>query len=182
PGRPILHPHAEVALCTAWVCKLALVRGCGCGWVRVRVQHEVPVLQPHPGLCDGFTGPGLQLANQVPNLLLALLRGNLVHGCREDEGNCRVRSYLSGTVTNAVVTVPAYFNDSQRQATKDARTISGLNVLRIINEPTTTTIAYGPDKKVSGKRNVLILDLGGGTFDVSPDHRGGYLRDQGHRR
>jgi len=76
-------------------------------------------------------------------------------------------AYLGGTVNNAVVTVPAYFNDSQRQATKDAGTISGLNVLRIINEPTAAAIAYGLDKKVTGERNVLIFDLGGGTFDVS---------------
>jgi heat shock protein 1/8 len=76
-------------------------------------------------------------------------------------------AYLGKTVTDAVVTVPAYFNDSQRQATKDAGTISGLNVLRIINEPTAAAIAYGLDKKVSGERNVLIFDLGGGTFDVS---------------
>lgn len=76
-------------------------------------------------------------------------------------------AYLGKTVTNAVVTVPAYFNDSQRQATKDAGTISGLNVLRIINEPTAAAIAYGLDKKTAGERNVLIFDLGGGTFDVS---------------
>jgi L1 cell adhesion molecule like protein len=76
-------------------------------------------------------------------------------------------AYLGKTVTNAVVTVPAYFNDSQRQATKDAGTISGLNVLRIINEPTAAAIAYGLDKKGQGERNVLIFDLGGGTFDVS---------------
>nr|ABK76338.1 heat shock protein 70 [Penaeus japonicus] len=76
-------------------------------------------------------------------------------------------AYLGSTVKDAVVTVPAYFNDSQRQATKDAGTISGLNVLRIINEPTAATIAYGLDKKVGGERNVLIFDLGGGTFDVS---------------
>ena len=76
-------------------------------------------------------------------------------------------SYLGKTVTDAVVTVPAYFNDSQRQATKDAGTISGLNVLRIINEPTAAAIAYGLDKKVGTERNVLIFDLGGGTFDVS---------------
>ncbi|PRD21882.1 UNVERIFIED_CONTAM: Heat shock protein cognate 4 [Trichonephila clavipes] len=76
-------------------------------------------------------------------------------------------AYLGKTVTNAVVTVPAYFNDSQRQATKDAGTIAGLNVLRIINEPTAAAIAYGLDKKGSGERNVLIFDLGGGTFDVS---------------
>ncbi|KAH8307611.1 hypothetical protein KR044_005231 [Drosophila immigrans] len=78
-------------------------------------------------------------------------------------------AYLGGTVTDAVVTVPAYFNDSQRQATKDAGTIAGLNVLRIINEPTAAAIAYGLDKQDNskGERNVLIFDLGGGTFDVS---------------
>ena len=76
-------------------------------------------------------------------------------------------AYLGKTVTDAVVTVPAYFNDSQRQATKDAGTISGLNVLRIINEPTAAAIAYGLDKKVGRERHVLIFDLGGGTFDVS---------------
>ncbi|XP_071539612.1 heat shock cognate 71 kDa protein [Panulirus ornatus] len=76
-------------------------------------------------------------------------------------------AYLGTTVKDAVITVPAYFNDSQRQATKDAGTISGLNVLRIINEPTAAAIAYGLDKKVGGERNVLIFDLGGGTFDVS---------------
>jgi heat shock protein 1/8 len=76
-------------------------------------------------------------------------------------------SFMSKPIKNAVITVPAYFNDSQRQATKDAGTISGLNVLRIINEPTAAAIAYGLDKKSSQERNVLIFDLGGGTFDVS---------------
>jgi L1 cell adhesion molecule like protein len=76
-------------------------------------------------------------------------------------------AYIGKTVKNAVITVPAYFNDGQRQATKDAGAISGLNVLRIINEPTAAAIAYGLDKKGSGERNVLIFDLGGGTFDVS---------------
>jgi heat shock 70kDa protein 1/2/6/8 len=78
-------------------------------------------------------------------------------------------AYLGSTINNAVVTVPAYFNDSQRQATKDAGVIAGLNVLRIINEPTAAAIAYGLDKKASsaGEKNVLIFDLGGGTFDVS---------------
>jgi len=75
-------------------------------------------------------------------------------------------SYIGESVTDAVVTVPAYFNDSQRQATKDAGTICGLNILRIINEPTAAAIAYGLDKK-DGEKNVLIFDLGGGTFDVS---------------
>merc|ERR1711978_231951 len=78
-------------------------------------------------------------------------------------------SYLGQDVKDAVVTVPAYFNDSQRQATKDAGVIAGLNVLRIINEPTAAAIAYGLDKKREnkGEKNVLIFDLGGGTFDVS---------------
>jgi len=76
-------------------------------------------------------------------------------------------AYLGTSITNAVVTVPAYFNDSQRQATKDAGLIAGLNVLRIINEPTAAAIAYGLDKKTVGEKNVLIFDLGGGTFDVS---------------
>nr|CAD2182150.1 unnamed protein product [Meloidogyne enterolobii] len=76
-------------------------------------------------------------------------------------------AFLGQTVKDAVITVPSYFNDSQRQATKDAGAISGLNVLRIINEPTAAAITYGFDKKGQGERNVLIFDLGGGTFDVS---------------
>ncbi|XP_073129640.1 heat shock cognate 70 kDa protein-like [Henckelia pumila] len=80
-------------------------------------------------------------------------------------------AFLGLTVKDAVITVPAYFNDSQRQATKDAGTIAGLNVLRIVVEPTAAAVAYGLDKMVgfssTGKKNVLIFDLGGGTFDVS---------------
>ena len=76
-------------------------------------------------------------------------------------------SFLGEEITDAVVTVPAYFNDAQRQATKDAGVIAGLNVLRIINEPTAAAIAYGLGKEEKGERNVLIFDLGGGTFDVS---------------
>merc|ERR1711902_303963 len=78
-------------------------------------------------------------------------------------------AYLGNEVRDAVVTVPAYFNDSQRQATKDAGVIAGLNIMRIINEPTAAAIAYGLDKKKTGDKevNVLIFDLGGGTFDVS---------------
>ncbi|XP_056693814.1 LOW QUALITY PROTEIN: uncharacterized protein [Spinacia oleracea] len=80
-------------------------------------------------------------------------------------------SFLSTPVKNAVVTVPAYFNNSQREATKNAATIAGLNVVRIINEPTAAAMAYGLDKRgatrFSRAINVLIFDLGGGTFDVS---------------
>jgi len=76
-------------------------------------------------------------------------------------------AFLGNKLNDVVITVPAYFNDSQRQATKDAGTIAGLNVLRIINEPTAAAIAYGLDKKGTGERNILIYDMGGGTFDVS---------------
>jgi L1 cell adhesion molecule like protein len=76
-------------------------------------------------------------------------------------------AYIGKDVKNAVITVPAYFNDAQRQATKDAGAIAGMNVLRIINEPTAAAIAYGLDKKEEDEKNVLIFDLGGGTFDVS---------------
>jgi heat shock protein 5 len=75
-------------------------------------------------------------------------------------------AYLGKKVTHAVVTVPAYFNDAQRQATKDAGAIAGLTVMRIINEPTAAAIAYGLEKK-EGEKNILVFDLGGGTFDVS---------------
>jgi len=77
------------------------------------------------------------------------------------------QDYLSKPITHAVVTCPAYFNDAQRQATKDAGTIAGLTVSRILNEPTAAAIAYGMDKKYTAERNILVYDLGGGTFDVS---------------
>merc|ERR1712178_419335 len=76
-------------------------------------------------------------------------------------------AYTGDSVNDAVITWAAYFNDSQRQATKDAGRIAELNVLRIINEPTAAAIAYGLDKQDDEERNVLIFDLGGGTFDVS---------------
>ena len=75
-------------------------------------------------------------------------------------------NYLGTEIKNAVVTVPAYFNDSQRQSTKDAGTIAGLNVLRIVNEPTAASMAYGLDKK-DEESTIVVFDLGGGTFDVS---------------
>ena len=74
-------------------------------------------------------------------------------------------AYLGGTVSEAVITVPAYFNDAQRQATKDAGKIAGLEVKRIINEPTAAALAYGVDKEAEQK--IMVYDLGGGTFDVS---------------
>jgi L1 cell adhesion molecule like protein len=76
-------------------------------------------------------------------------------------------NYLGKEVSQAVITVPAIFNDSQRQATKDAATIAGLNVLRILSEPVAAAIAFGLHRKVSGEQNVLVFDLGGGTVNVS---------------
>ena len=76
-------------------------------------------------------------------------------------------SYLGQKVVNAVVTVPAYFSDAQRAATKDAGTIAGLNVLRVVNEPTAAALAYGLDKQSEEERSIIVYDLGGGTFDVS---------------
>jgi L1 cell adhesion molecule like protein len=76
-------------------------------------------------------------------------------------------AYLGKEVRDAVVTVPAYFNDSQRQATKDAGIIAGLNVLRIINEPTAAALAYGLDRKTDGEKTILVFDCGGGTHDIS---------------
>ena len=115
---------------------------------------------------------------------VAVWQNDRVEVIANDQGNRTTPSYVGFTDTerligdaaknqvamnphNTVVTVPAYFNDSQRQATKDAGVIAGLNVMRIINEPTAAAIAYGLDKKDSAEKNVLIFDLGGGTFDVS---------------
>ena len=89
-------------------------------------------------------------------------------------------TYLGEKVTNAVITVPAFFNDSQRQATKDAGAIAGLNVLSLINEPTAAAIAYGVDKRNNGPKNVFMYDSGGGTFDVSILRGGGGNSYTGH--
>ncbi|QHO09833.1 Heat shock cognate 70 kDa protein [Arachis hypogaea] len=110
-----------------------------------------------PMICVNYKGEEKQFAaEEISSMVLTKMREI-------------AEAYLGSTVKNAVVTVPAYFNDSQRQATKDAGVIAGLNVMRIINEPTAAAIAYGLDKKASsvGEKNILIFDLGGGTFDVS---------------
>ncbi|CAO3597802.1 unnamed protein product [Absidia cylindrospora] len=110
--------------------------------------------------------------NGAPNVQVAVKNENKVFTPEEISGMVLTKmketaeAYLGKTVTHAVVTVPAYFNDAQRQATKDAGTIAGLTILRIINEPTAAAIAYGLDKN-DGEKHVLVYDLGGGTFDVS---------------
>lgn len=108
-----------------------------------------------PVICVKYKGETKKFhAEEVSSMVLTKMRET-------------AEAFLGETCKNAVVTVPAYFSDNQRQATKDAGSIAGLNVLRIINEPTAAAIAYGLDKKGAGERNVLIFDLGGGTFDVS---------------
>merc|ERR1711991_722786 len=108
-------------------------------------------------LVEVATGPGSSNCFN-PEEISAMILGKMKE---------TAEAFLGCKVQSAVVTVPAYFNDAQRQATKDAGTIAGLKVERVINEPTAAAIAYGLDKKGEGERNVLIFDLGGGTFDVS---------------
>ncbi|CAO3607406.1 unnamed protein product [Mucor hiemalis] len=114
---------------------------------------------------DKETAPFIQVEFEGETKTYSPQGINLFHGPHQMKEIAEAK--IGKKVSKAVVTVPAYFNDSQRQATKDAGTISGLDVLRIINEPTAAAIAYGLDANDKKERNVLIYDLGGGTFDVS---------------
>ncbi|KAK2976855.1 hypothetical protein RJ640_009306 [Escallonia rubra] len=119
--------------------------------------NVIPGPADKPIIVVNYKGEQKQLAaEEISSMVLVKMRET-------------AEAFLGRTIKNAVVTVPAYFNDSQRQATKDAGVIAGLNVIRIINEPTAAAIAYGLDSRGTraGVRNVLIFDLGGGTFDVS---------------
>jgi len=133
----------------------------GRDWSDKAVQHDIKFFpfkvkdknsKPHV-VIDTGSGEKTFATEEISSMVLGKMRDV-------------AEAYLGKKVTHAVVTVPAYFNDAQRQATKDAGVIAGLNVLRIINEPTAAAIAYGLDKK-EGEKNVLVFDLGGGTFDVS---------------
>jgi len=135
----------------------------GRDWGEKTVQHDIQFFpfkviekngKPHVKVnTGGGTGEKVFAAEEISAMVLGKMKEV-------------AEAYLGKTVTHAVVTVPAYFNDAQRQATKDAGAISGLTVMRIINEPTAAAIAYGIDKK-DGEKNILVFDLGGGTFDVS---------------
>merc|ERR1719449_123417 len=133
-------------------------------WTDSAVQHDIKYFpfkviektsKPHIVL-DTPGGEKVFAAEEISSMVLTKMKET-------------AEAYLGKPVTHAVVTVPAYFNDAQRQATKDAGVIAGINVLRIVNEPTAAAIAYGLDKKKNNEKekNVLIFDLGGGTFDVS---------------
>jgi len=121
------------------------------------VQHDIKrlpykITQAPNGDCRVLMGGKEYSPQEVSAMILQKLKAD-------------AEAYLGQKVTDAVVTVPAYFNDSQRQATKDAGTIAGLNVLRIINEPTASSLAYGMNKK--SDETIAVYDLGGGTFDIS---------------
>lgn len=133
----------------------------GRDWSEPSVQHDIKYFpfkvieknsKPHIKV-DTNQGPKLFAPEEISAMVLSKMKET-------------AEQYLGKKITNAVVTVPAYFNDAQRQATKDAGVIAGLNVMRIINEPTAAAIAYGLDKR-EGEKNILVFDLGGGTFDVS---------------
>ena len=115
----------------------------------------------------------LQNKNNKPNIQVETANGPKIMTPEEvsaavlSKMKATAEEYLGHEVTHAVVTVPAYFNDAQRAATKDAGTIAGLNIIRIINEPTAAAISYGLNEKSGDEKNVLVFDLGGGTFDVS---------------
>src|SRR5947207_887529 len=159
-GEPVVIPNAEGGRTTPSVVAFSKQGEVLVGEIAKRQaitnpDRTVRSVKRHMGEKDWkFTADGKDyLPQQISSFILQKLR-------RDAE------SYLGGTVDEAVVTVPAYFDDSQRQATKEAGEIAGLKVLRIINEPTAAALAYGLEKGSTDER-ILVFDLGGGTFDVS---------------
>ena len=160
-GEPVVIPNAEGARTTPSVVGFTKTGDRLVGQVAKRQaitnpDNTVSSIKRKMGTNEKVTLDGKEYTpQQVSAMILQKLKAD-------------AEAYLGETVTEAVITVPAYFNDSQRQATKDAGTIAGLNVRRIINEPTAASLAYGIDKEEDQK--IMVYDLGGGTFDVSIMH------------
>ena len=157
-GEPVVIPNAEGARTTPSVVGFTKTGDRLVGQVAKRQaitnpENTVSSIKRKMGTNEKVTLGGKEYTpQQISAMILQKLKAD-------------AEAYLGETVTEAVITVPAYFNDSQRQATKDAGTIAGLNVRRIINEPTAASLAYGIDKEEDQK--IMVYDLGGGTFDVS---------------
>ena len=157
-GEPVVIPNAEGARTTPSVVGFTKTGDRLVGQVAKRQaitnpENTVSSIKRKMGTNEKVTLGGKEYTpQQISAMILQKLKAD-------------AEAYLGETVTEAVITVPAYFNDSQRQATKDAGTIAGLNVRRIINEPTAASLAYGIDKEDDQK--IMVYDLGGGTFDVS---------------
>src|SRR3989344_97218 len=157
-GKSTIIPNAEGARTTPSVVLIKdserLVGQVARNQAIANPQHVVRSIKRHMG--DSNYTVEIEGKSYTPQEISAMILQKL---------KTDAEAYLGSKVTNAVITVPAYFNDSQRQATKDAGAIAGLNVLRIINEPTAAALAYGLDK--SNEHTIMVFDFGGGTFDVS---------------
>ncbi|NKQ38225.1 MAG: molecular chaperone DnaK [Methanosarcinales archaeon] len=165
-GEPVVIPNAEGGRTTPSVVGFSkkgerLVGQIAKRQIVVNPENSVSSIKRHIGV-EGYT-VNLNGKNYTPQEVSSMILKKIKNDAE---------TYLGETISQAVITVPAYFNDAQRQATKDAATIAGLEVLRIINEPTASALAYGLDKDEENQK-ILVYDLGGGTFDVSILELGG---------